>query len=326
MSPHKGVLSALLTASSILALSTPATAETAKAAADGEATATDAIAPESSDGIVVTGSRVIKNGNNSPSPTTIASTQELLAVQPGQLNDALQSLPVFAGSRGSASNPSSTGSSTGGNGAANVISLRGLGGQRTLPLLDGQRIPPTMFNGNVDVDLIPQMLTERVDVVTGGVSAVYGSDAVSGVVNYIIDKKFNGVKFQASQGVSSRGDGWKTDVGVAFGTQFAGNRGHFEASYEFQNEKGVLYHSDRSWTRQAGVTGAGTASNPYTLIQDTRLGTSAFGGLITNGVLAGQTFKSDGVLSPFVHGQSTGISSIESAAMGLITMARCCHP
>src|SRR5579871_2725904 len=177
----------------MLAMIAPAQAQSASPAPSAGVTEPDVSAASASADIVVTGSRVIKNGNDSPSPTTIVSQQELLTVQPGQLNDALQLLPVFAGSRGSGSNPSSTGSSTGGNGAANVISLRGLGGQRTLPLLDGERIPPTMFNGNVDVDIIPQMLVQRVDVVTGGVSAVYGSDAVSGVVNYIMDKHFTGV-------------------------------------------------------------------------------------------------------------------------------------
>jgi iron complex outermembrane receptor protein len=72
-------------------------------------------------------------------------------------------------------------------------------------LLDGLRVPPTLLNGVVDVDVIPQMLVQRVDTVTGGVSAVYGSDAVTGVVNYVIDKKFNGLKALAQTGVSERG-------------------------------------------------------------------------------------------------------------------------
>jgi outer membrane receptor protein involved in Fe transport len=317
-------LCALLAGSSMLAMTAPATAQTASATeasapqadADTPPSGTEDTGASSSGELVVTGSRVIKNGNNSPSPTTIVSSQELLSVQPGQLNDALQVLPVFAGSRGSASNGSSTGNTTGGNGAANVINLRNLGVQRTLPLLDGQRIPPTMFNGNVDVDLIPQMLVQRVDVVTGGVSAVYGSDAVSGVVNYITDKHFKGIKFEASEGVSSRGDGWKTDVGAAFGANFAGGRGHIEGSYEYRNERGVLYRSSRDWLRQPGITGLGTTANPFVLIQDTRQSNYTFGGLITSGVLSGQNFKTNGVLSPFVHGTTTGVSTLEIGGDG----------
>ncbi|MBC2667121.1 TonB-dependent receptor [Novosphingobium flavum] len=275
--------------------------------------------PQSAEDIVVTGSRVIKNGNNSPSPTTIVSSQELLTVQPGQLNDALLVLPVFAGGRGSSSNGSSTGNTTGGNGAGNVLNLRNLGAQRTLPLLDGQRIPPTMFNGNVDVDLIPQMLVQRVDVVTGGVSAVYGSDAVSGVVNYILNKTLKGIKLEASEGVSSRGDGWKTDLGAAFGTSFADGRGHFEASYEFRNERGVLYRSSRDWLRQPGITGLGTTQSPFVLIENARQSNYAFGGLITTGggIYNGQFFKTDGVLSQFAHGAAApGVPAIEAGGDG----------
>ncbi|MBC2666655.1 TonB-dependent receptor [Novosphingobium flavum] len=273
-------------------------------------------APAPAADIVVTGSRVIRNGNDSPSPTTIASSKDLLAVQPGQLNEALQILPAFSGVRGSTSNAASTSSSNGGNSSANQLNLRNMGTLRTLPLIDGLRIPPSGFNGSVDVDIVPQMLVQRVDVVTGGVSAVYGSDAVAGVVNYVMDKKLAGLKVQASEGVSSRGDGWKTDLGAAFGTRFADGRGHFEASYEFRNESGILYRSDRDWLRQPGVTGGGTTANPFVLIQDTRQANYTFGGLITSGALAGQAFKTDGVLSPFVHGQATGNSALEIGGDG----------
>jgi outer membrane receptor protein involved in Fe transport len=261
--------------------------------------------------LVVTGSRLIENGDASPSPTTIFATQDALTIQPGQLSDALQILPVFAGSRGSSSNPTSTGAVAGGNGAANQMNLRNLGIMRTLPLLDGLRLPPSLFNGSVDVDIIPQMLIQRVDIVTGGVSAVYGSDAISGAVNYVIDKNFTGLKTHLNGGISSEGDAKKTNLGVAFGTDLAGGRGHFEGSYEYRNEDGVLYRSDRDWIRQAGVTGAGTAANPYVLIQDTRQGDFAFGGVITNGPLINQWFKTDGTLSPFVRGVRTGNTALD---------------
>jgi iron complex outermembrane receptor protein len=154
--------------------------------------------------IVVTGSRVIKNGDASPSPVTVVATADVLRVQPGTLADALAILPVFAGSRGSGVNPTSTGSVGAGNASANQLNLRNIGPNRTLVLLDGLRVPPTLLNGVVDVDVIPQMLVQRVDTVTGGVSAVYGSDAVTGVVNYVIDKKFNGLRALAQTGVSGR--------------------------------------------------------------------------------------------------------------------------
>jgi iron complex outermembrane recepter protein len=325
---QKFVFCSLLAGSSMLAVSAPAAAQTESSTLQSSAIQPDAgtpptdsddtgaQSPTESDAIVVTGSRVIKNGNNNPSPTTIASSEELLKVQPGQLNEAVKLLPVFAGSRGSSNNVSFAGGTTGGNGVANVLNLRNLGVRRTLTLLDGQRIPPTMFNGNVDVDLIPQMLVQRVDIVTGGVSAVYGSDAVSGVVNYVINKKFNGLALQANYGISSRGDGAKKNLGIAFGTEFADGRAHIEGSYEYRKEDGVPYRSSRSWLRQPGITGQGTADNPFVLIENVRQADYAFGGLINNGVLAGQVFKSDGVLSTFVHGETTGVSALEIGGDG----------
>lgn len=266
--------------------------------------------------IVVTGSRVIKDGNNSPSPVTVVATDDLQSVQPSlSLSESLDILPAFAGSRGAGSNPSSTGSVGAGNGSANQLNLRNLGPEKTLVLIDGHRLAPTSFSGLVDVDTIPEMLIQRVDVVTGGASAVYGSDAVSGVVNYVIDKNFNGIKAKASSGISEYGDAASYNMGVAAGTDI-GSRGHFEASYMFRQEEGVLRRSDRPWMNLAGITGLGTEANPYTITQGIRQKDFPFGGLITNGVLAGQTFKENGVLSPIVHGTPTGTSAIEIGGDG----------
>jgi len=130
-------------------------------------------AAEPASDIVVTGSRVIRNGDASPSPVTVMPTEDLLKASPGAtLAEALNSLPTFAGSRGATSNPTTVGSAAGGNGGANQLNLRNLDATRTLVLMDGKRVPPSLFNGVVDVDIIPQMLIERVDVVTGGVSTM----------------------------------------------------------------------------------------------------------------------------------------------------------
>jgi iron complex outermembrane receptor protein len=266
--------------------------------------------------VVVTGSRVIKNGDASPSPVTVVSTQDALRVQPGTLADALAILPVFAGSRGSGVNPTSTGSVGAGNASANQLNLRNIGPNRTLILLDGLRVPPTLLNGVVDVDVIPQMLVQRVDTVTGGVSAVYGSDAVTGVVNYVIDKKFNGLKALAQTGVSGEGDGKKVDVGFAVGKSVLDGRGHVEGSYEYRDEKGIPYRSDRDWMNLWGVAGAGTAASPYQLYSDVHQSAYSFGGLITSGALAGQTFGSNGVLRPFVHGTATASAALEIGGDG----------
>jgi iron complex outermembrane receptor protein len=253
--------------------------------------------------VVVTGSRVIRNGNNSPTPITVVLADDIQRVQPTTIADGLNQLPVFSSPRNQYGNPNAgVGGGAGGNAAANQLNLRNLGSVRNLILLDGHRVPPTSVNGIVDVDMIPQMLLQRVDTVTGGVSAVYGSDAVTGVVNFITDTKFTGVKLEAQAGVSKYGDGDQQSFGIAYGTNLFEQRGHFEASYEYRNDEGVARRSDRPWFHQQSISGAGTTAAPYQLYSDVRLSNFPFGGKITNGVLANQYFASNGVLSPFANG------------------------
>jgi iron complex outermembrane receptor protein len=266
--------------------------------------------------VVVTGSRVISNGNASPTPVTVISTQDALRIQPGTLFDSLQILPVFSGSHGAGSAPGATGGVSGGNGASNQLNLRNIGILRTLVLMDGKRIPPTLFSGLVDVDMIPQMMISRVDVVTGGVSAVYGSDAIAGVVNYIVDRNFTGVRTELEGGQSDRGDGERLRAGLAFGTNLFGGRGHFEGSYEYQHDVGVDRRSDREWMQQWGITGAGTVTAPYVNQSNVRLWQTPAGGMILGGVLNEKTFNPDGTVRQFVHGQATGTQALEIGGDG----------
>lgn len=304
-------IAAMLAGTSGLVFATTAFAQSSKDPATGEAPQAPSTeqpvpadpAPQAGPGIadiVVTGSRVIRNGDASPTPVTIISAEQLQTTRPATIAEGLNDLPVFSGSRGQTGNP--TNSTGGGNGAANLLNLRNLGANRNLILLDGNRVPPTLTSGSVDVDMMPQMLIKRVDVVTGGVSAVYGSDAVSGVINFITDTAFTGVKAQAYAGVSQQGDAAQQDVAVAFGTGLFGGRGHFEASYEYRSDDGILRRSDRSWNRTWTIAGAGTAASPYVMLPDVRLNTVSFGGLITSGPLAGQHFVQNGVLAPFNKG------------------------
>lgn len=291
-------------------------AASASPAAGAPADAIPAAADARLTSVTVTGSRVIKNGDSSPSPMTVMNADDLLTGKPGAtLAEALNSLPVFAGSRGASSNPTTAGSAAGGSGSANQLNLRNIGATRTLVLMDGKRVPPTLYNGAVDVDLIPQLFVERVDIVTGGVSAVYGSDAMTGVVNYVIDRKFNGVKADASYGVSEQGDASKSNAAFAYGAQLSPGL-HVEAGIEHRREAGINRRSERDWLNQAGVTGAGTAANPYILQSNIRQKSFPFGGLITSGALAGKVFKDNGVLSPFVAGAATGTAALEVGGDG----------
>jgi iron complex outermembrane receptor protein len=301
---------ALLLSTSAFALATPAHAQ--------EPANTTATVEE----VVVTGSRIPSNGNNSPTPLTVVSTQQLLASTPTSVAAALQQLPVFQNSMGQ---NSGTGGGNGGpNGAANAPNIRSLGLYRTLTLFDGKRLQPSTDTGLVTIDMFPQMLLQRVDVVTGGVSAVYGSDALSGVVNFVTDSKFNGVSIKAQRGVSERGDDRTTDLGVAAGTELFGGRGHVEASLEYNNDPGILDMFSRDlgqlWQIEGSVAGStsspGSAANPFKLYSNVHNASLTSGGLIRSGPLAGQNFGADGVLSAFQAGTATGTSGFQIGGDG----------
>ena len=151
--------------------------------------------------------------------------------------DAIVQLPSLQGSVGLTGSPNA-GSSNGLNGLQS-FSLRGLGAIRTLTLIDGQRIVPANINGTTDAALFPQMLISRVDVVTGGASASWGSDAVGGVVNFVTDKNFTGIKGHFEAGMSNYGDDYSRLFQFAAGTGFAGGKGHIEAAAEYYNNNGV---------------------------------------------------------------------------------------
>ncbi|SEN10302.1 TonB-dependent Receptor Plug Domain [Duganella sp. CF517] len=276
------------------AASAPAAAQEAPATPEKEA---------ESKVVVVTGSR-IRTTNLEPTPTTVITAEKLNATTASSIPDALMKLPAFATSL------SSPNSSIASNGAGfgqpgNFLDLRGLGTNRTLILQDGKRVPATAFDGKVDTNLLPQLLLKRVDVVTGGVSSVYGSDAVSGVVNFITDNKFIGVKGVLQGGTSKYRDGNSAKGGLAFGTE-VGDRGHFEGSVEFYERAAVTDTASRAFGRAGAVVlGSGTASNPYTTGYNIRQNNLSSGGLVTTGPFAGQRFQSDGSLAPFVSGTPT---------------------
>ncbi|MGH2448681.1 MAG: TonB-dependent receptor plug domain-containing protein, partial [Chloroflexota bacterium] len=270
--------------------------------------------------VTVTGSRVIQSGLDSPTPLTSINMGSMSELQPTTVADQLNDLPTFSGSRNQFTNASTGNLGTGPaapNPSANVLNLRNMGYLRTLVLYDGKRVPATSPDGTTDVNMIPQMLLQRVDIVTGGASAVYGSDAVTGVVNFITNTHFTGLKVQANAGISGDYDDRTYDQGVAWGKDLFGGRGHFEMSLENRSDPSILYRNQRQWGRDVWtMQGAGAAADPYRLVENTRIGTSTFGGLITSGPLAGQQFTSDGYLAPCVTGSPTGTKGIYSGGCG----------
>lgn len=280
----------------------------------------------STEDIVVTGSRIATNGNNMPTPVTVVSAQSLTISRPTTLIDGLNTLPIFSGSRGQQSNPISSGAAGAGSPASNQLNLRNLGANRTLVLFDGQRVAPTTITGVVDADIIPQMLIQRVEVVTGGTSAVYGSDAVAGVVNFIPDKSFTGIKIAAQAGETQQHDNRNWKAGIAFGTSLLDGRLHIMGSFEHFDTRGVLDRYSRDWNNKIGVVGTGTASDPYILLSNLRNNSATFGGLITGGVLRDQQFRADGILSAFVHGQATSTRTAEIGGDGYFQSASMVAP
>lgn len=269
-------------------------------------------------GIVVTGTRIKGNGYDQPTPVTVATTEALLSSAPMTLADGLTKLPQLIGST-SRTFCCAVGA------LGNFLNLRALGPTRTLILLDGRRIVATRESGEIDVNLLPELLVRRVDIVTGGASAAYGSDAVSGVINYITDTKFEGIRANAQMGISNYGDDASVKLGVAGGTSFADGRGHIVMSVEHFKVDGIPTLADRPDSRRGGFLGGnGSAAAPFTNRENVFMITATDGGVIVNAAgvpfanagapLAGLRFLPGGATTPFVLG--TPVAGSPAFAIG----------
>ena len=251
---------------------------------------------ETTETVTVTGSRVISDIANSPTPITAVSSEQLLTTTPTNMSDALNKLPIFQGSL-SSRNLTNAGS----NGAGDFLNLRNFGQQRTLVLLDGMRLPASNADGSVDISTLPQMIMSRVDVVTGGASSVYGSDAITGVVNFILDKNFNGFKYEANAGISQYGDGFKYKMNAAAGMDVFGGRGHIEGALEYRNADGVVQSARPIFANGYSSYNTGnTPNNPVTNVQNGGQTVSTFSGLVSgcNCAYNGYEFGQPGILTP----------------------------
>jgi iron complex outermembrane recepter protein len=273
------------------------------AAADASGDAAEQAATGDLTTVVVTGSRAVRNGNQAPTPVTVLSADQLLQSQPTLVVDALAEIPALSNS--------TTRTSVGGStamGPGSFLNLFDLGANRTLVLLDGRRVTPSTNQGTVDVTMIPSLLLQRVDVVTGGASAAYGSDAVSGVVNFVLDNNFTGIKGEISGGESTIGDVPTTNVAFAYGGRFADNRLHVVAAVQ-NFTSGGLGGPDgadgRGYLGSLGglipnpsvtATNPASATNPlYLLEKNVTYPYATFGGLIVGGPLGGTQFGPGGV-------------------------------
>ena len=265
--------------------------------------------------VVVTGSRVITDIQNSPTPITIVTADQLQATTPTDIPDALNKLPVFVGS---STQRSTNNASSNANG--NVLNLRNFGAQRTLVLFDGHRVTPSTAAGTVDIDTLPQLLMSRVDVVTGGASAVYGSDAVTGVVNFVLDKNFRGVKYNASAGISSAGLGATYQAGAAAGFDILGGRGHVEGAARLFNSDPVLNIDLPYGPAVWGATGSGTTpASPIVSTKNIRSVWAPSGLILSCGTgctAANQQFIAPGVIGAYNQGILTNTNGVVSGGDG----------
>lgn len=203
--------------------------------------------------IVVTGSRLGRTTFDTPTPVTVLGADNLKQLSITNIGAGLSQLPAFRAS----TTPATQGFGSF-NVGANIVNLRGIGVTRNLVLVDGRRFAPSTREGSVDLNLVPSIMVSRIETVTGGASAAYGSDAIAGAVNVILDKTLQGFKGQLDYGLSGKGDGDDFHAALAFGTRFASDAGHFIIGGEYDNQKGIGNCFTRSWCRPGGVvTNAG---------------------------------------------------------------------
>ena len=263
------------------------------------------VAASTLDEVTVTATRVQRSDFTAPTPTTVLSEQDLNATGATNIGDMTSLIPALVATGTPTASVLSSDT-----GRGHFLDLRGLGPGRTLVLVDGQRFVPTTADGKLDTDVIPAALVDHVEVVTGGASASWGSDAVSGVVNVILKKDLTGFQADVEGGISDHGDNQELKTSVAFGDPFADGRGHFTVAAEYSDNRGVLHQSDRSWSAQEW----GYVQTPqYQMVPVTnaRLSIASFGGLILSGPLAGMQFGPGGVLEPFRYGTNVGASYMQ---------------
>ncbi len=267
--------------------------------------------------IIVTGSRLARAGYDAPTPVNVVGEQRLQQLGINNIGDALNQIPSFRATNTPANNSFRVSGNIGGR----VLDLRGLGATRTLVLLDGRRFIGSSDQSTVDLNAIPSILIQRSEIVTGGASAAYGANAVSGVVNLIVDSKLNGIKAEASSGISQRGDARQTYLAAAAGTDFASGRGHIVFGAEYQKETGIGACEERSWCRKYtnyvanpgynAATRTSTNGLPATLVLDDVMFVYNENGILTGATKPGATAGSTITLGQQLL--NVGVTSLPAA-------------
>jgi len=304
---------AALAQSSVSVGSDPQQERIQLAQAPADTTAGPASPPAASDSstplqeITITGTLIDRPGFTAPTPTTVVTGQDLsLLVGATSAADIATYMTQFAPGQGTYQ------TNVDQDAGSSHYNLRGLGQERTLTLLDGQRQTPSDLMEGLDVNRIPSGIIDRVEVVTGGASAAYGSDAVAGVVNIITRKDIEGLEGSMEGGETSYHDNRNWKATLNYGTHFADDRGRFLIATEAADNTGAGDYGSRPWGNQdwglipnpayAGATG----QYPYLLLPNTRSSNTSTGGVITSGVLTGTGFLPGGIPTQF----NSGVNSV----------------
>ena len=306
MTPYRTYL---LCCAAALALPSVAQAQTVAPEPAPVTVAQDDAAPqdEQEPAITVTGSRLLTS-YNSPTPVNVVGEDRMDNLNVSNVGDALNQLPAFR----PLTTPSTNSFRASQNIAGRSLDLRGLGPTRTLTLVDGRRTVPSGDDGTFDLNSLPTILIQRSEVVTGGASAAYGADAVAGVVNLIVDTRFEGVKGEFTYGISEQGDGKSLYGAFKAGTAFAGGRGHIVVGAEYAKEGEVGDFNNRDWGRRwynfipnpfFNTNPALSNGLPATVATSNVVYLMTYGGVLANvGPLQGKQFDTNGNLIPFTFG------------------------
>ncbi len=206
----------------------------------------DATADTSMDEIVVTGSRIRRNEFTSPAPVTVITAERSALAGLLSTEEILRGSTVASGQQ---INDSFSGFVTDGGPGANTISLRGLGAQRTLVLVNGKRWAPSGVQGatnSVDLTAIPSSIISRIEILKDGASSIYGADAVAGVVNVITKESLDGFQLNAQSQITGESDGERYAIDLSWGK--VGDRGSISASFNYAEQKAIVA-ADRGWSR-----------------------------------------------------------------------------
>ena len=259
---------------------------------------------------VVVSTRIVRDGYKAPTPTSVLGLEEIQASAPKNIADLVNQLPSFAGSNTPSLTTGSVGAGLAGINSLNLRALSNNSLNRTLVLLDGRRVPASAATGLVDINTIPQELITRVDVVTGGASAAWGSDALAGVVNFTLDRKFTGLKANLQGTGTTHGDNQGYNLSLTGGTGFASDRGHVILSGEIAHSDGIE-GLPRDWYKglKTLVNPAYTATNgqPFLLVRaNSGYRTGTPGLIFTSGPLRDTYFGAGGTPAQLNLGSLAG--------------------